>query len=74
MFYLYLKLNLIYEFSIGELYRMDRNCQGGGLIFSIRSDIPSKDFHRYRLLIPSEGCFAEINLRKKMAYLLFLYY
>ena len=44
-------------------YRLDRNCQGGGIMLHVREDIPSKllsiENH------PIEGFYVEINLRKK---------
>ena len=51
-------------------YRIDWNCYGGGLILFAREDIPSK------LLLtenaPIEGFYIKMNLRKKMASLVFL--
>ena len=43
-------------------YRLDRNCNGGGILIYIREDIPSKAVNN-KLSI--EGLFLEINLRKK---------
>ena len=43
-------------------YRLDRNCNGGGILIYIREDIPYKAVNN-KLSI--EGLFVEINLRKK---------
>ena len=46
-------------------YRLDRNCNGGGLLLYVREDIPSK---KIKFVFPDptfEGLFIEINLNKK---------
>ena len=43
-------------------YRLDRNCNGGGLMIFVREDIPSKLTENSNSI---EGIFLEINLRKK---------
>ena len=43
-------------------YRLDRNCNGGGLMTFVREDIPSKLIENSASI---EGIFLEINLRKK---------
>ena len=43
-------------------YRLDRNCNGGGLMIFVREDIPSKLIENSNSI---EGIFLEINLRKK---------
>ena len=70
LIYSYLILQNVHDFrnKISERYaapiRSDRNGRGGGTILYIREDIPA------RLLTTSlpkdfEGCFVELNLRKK---------
>ena len=46
-------------------YRLDRDSHSGGLLLYVRNDIPSKEIPNCNLSTPSEGFFAEINLRKK---------
>ena len=55
----------IHGFS--ELYRFDRNGNGGGILLYIREDIPSKLILTKMTI---EGFFVEINLRKKVGPLL----
>ena len=43
-------------------YRLDRNCNGGGLMIFVREDIPSKLIENSNSI---EGIFPEINLQKK---------
>ena len=43
-------------------YRLDQNCNGGGLMVFVREDIPSKLIENSNSI---EGIFLEINLRKK---------
>ena len=43
-------------------YRLDRNCNGGGLMIFVRKDIPSKLIENSNSM---EGIFLEINLRTK---------
>ena len=44
-------------------YRIDRNCNGGGILVYIRDDIPSKVLKDYNVSV--EGIFIELNLNKK---------
>ena len=50
----------IHGFS--ELYRLDRNSSGGGMLLYFREDIPSKLILTKMAI---EGFFVEIKLRKK---------
>ena len=43
-------------------YRLDRNCNGGGLIIFVREDIPSKLIENSNSI---EGIFLEINVRER---------
>ena len=52
-----------------EPYRLDKNGNGGGILVFIREDIPTKLIDSQMKI---EGFFIEINLRKKMALVLFL--
>ena len=47
-----------------EPFRLDRNCNGGGLLIYIREDIPSKQLFDYSLPDDIEGLFIELNFRK----------
>ena len=53
-------------------YRLDRNCNGGGLMIYVREDIPSKTVYVSNDN-SFEGIFLEINLRKKKWLLCFSY-
>ena len=44
-------------------FRLDRNCNGGGIMLFIREDIPAKLI--FTKVSPIEGFYAEINLRKQ---------
>ena len=44
-------------------FRLDRNCNGGGIMLFIREDIPVKLI--FTKVSPIEGFYAEINLRKQ---------
>ena len=46
-------------------FRLDRTCNGGGILLFIREDIPSKLIKTKFLLENFEGFFVEINLRRK---------
>ena len=46
-------------------FRLDRTCNGGGILLFIREDIPSKLIKTKFLLENFEGFFIEINLRRK---------
>ena len=48
----------------GVPYRFDRNFKGGGLLFYIRKDIPSK-FLKLRSDWNTESICVEVNLRKR---------
>ena len=43
-------------------YRLDRNCNGGGIIIDVRENISSKLFE---ISTSIEGILIELNLRKK---------
>ena len=45
-------------------YRLDRNRHGGGVMFYLREDIPSKLLTKHKLSKTFEAIFVEINLRK----------
>ena len=45
-------------------YRLDRNCNGGGVIIYVREDIPSKILEKHKLPQDVEGMFVELNFRK----------
>ena len=47
-----------------EPFRLDRNCNRGGLLIYIREDIPSKQLFDYSLPDDIEGLFIELNFRK----------
>ena len=50
-------------------YRIDRTCKGGGLLFYVRDDIPSKKIKlKFIENEAFEGFFVEINLRKKSGF------
>ena len=51
-------------------YRFDRTSKGGGLLFYVRDDKPSKQLSKEEEAF--EGFFVEINLRKKVVSLLLL--
>ena len=54
-------------------YRLDRTSKGGGLLFYVRDDKPSKQIKlKFIENEASEGFFVEINLRKRVASLLLL--
>ena len=55
--------------GFGEPYRFDRNGKGGGILLYIRDYIPSKHIESKMTI---ESLFVKINLRKKMAFVLFL--
>ena len=46
-------------------YRLDRNRNGGGILFYVREDIPSKELNRHTFPNDIEGIFIEVNLRKQ---------
>ena len=49
-------------------YRLERTCNGGGLLFYVRDDIPSKQIKlKFIENEAFKGFFVESNLRKKMA-------
>ena len=45
-------------------YRIDRNCNGGGVMIYVRKDIPSKELKKHKISKNIETLFVEINLRK----------
>ena len=45
-------------------YRVDRNCDGGGILIYVRKDIPSKELKKHNFTKNIEALFVEINLRK----------
>ena len=45
-------------------YRLDRNCNGGGVMIYVRKDIPSKELKNHKFSKNIEAIFVEINLRK----------
>ena len=45
-------------------YRLDRNCNGGGILIFVRKDIPSKELNKHNFTKNIEALFIEINLRK----------
>ena len=45
-------------------YRLDRNCNGGGVIIYVREDIPSKILKKHKLPEDVEDMFVELNFRK----------
>ena len=47
----------------GDTFRIDRNVNGGGILFYVREDIPVKLLSVETL--PAEIFYVEINLRKK---------
>ena len=49
--------------SFPELYKFDKDGNGGGMHLYIRDDIPSKVI---LTKVTTEACFVEINLRKKI--------
>ena len=56
--------------GFSEPFRYDRNQFGGGILVFVRADIPCYNLNIKRLSI--EALFIEINLRKKMASLLYI--
>ena len=50
-------------------YRLDRNCNGGGILIYVRKDIPSKELNKHNFTKNIEALFIEINLRKNNFYL-----
>ena len=54
-------------------YRLDRTCKGGSLLLYVKDDTPSKQIKSKFIEEEAfEGFFVEVNLRKKVASLLFL--
>ena len=53
---------LVTGFSVP--YRLDGNRSGGGIIFFIRADIPSRVLPRHVFPDDIEGLFIELNFRK----------
>ena len=53
-------------------YRLDRCSNGGGLLLYIREDIPSCLYTEYKPPENVECLFVEINVRKKMTFLLLI--
>ena len=45
-------------------YRLDRNCNGGGILIYVRKDISSKELNKNNFTKNIEALFIEINLRK----------
>ena len=54
-----------------KLYRIHRNCHGGGIMLCVRADTPSKLLSIEWL--PMEGFYIEINLQKKKWLLCYSY-
>ena len=50
--------------GFSELYRRDRNRNGGGVMIYIRQDIPSKRLDKQAFPYDMEGVFVEVNFRK----------
>ena len=57
--------SLFYIDGFSPPYRNDRTDRGGGLIFYVRNDIPSKELHNISIPIDKECIFIEINIFKK---------
>ena len=55
-------------------YRLERNCNGGGVIIYVREDIPSKILEKNKLPQDVEGMFVELNFRKAKWLLFRTYY
>ena len=51
--------------GFSQPYRLDRNRNGGGILFYIREDIPSKELNKHTFPDDIEGIFIEVNLRKQ---------
>ena len=47
-----------------QLYRLDKNKHGGGVMIFASEDIPSKLVSKHTLPDDTEGMFIEINLKK----------
>ena len=45
-------------------FRLDRNCNRGGVIIYVRENIPSKILEVHKLPQDVEGMFVELNFRK----------
>ena len=45
-------------------YRLDRNCNGGGVMIFVKEDIPSKLLTKHNFPSHVEGLFVELNFRK----------
>ena len=54
-------------------YRLDRNCNGGGVLIYVRKDIPSKELKKHNISKNIEAIFVEINLRKSKLLLIGTY-
>ena len=52
-------------------YIFDRDSNGGGILFYIGEDIPSKTLHVFK--VPVEGLFVELNLYKTKWLLCYIY-
>ena len=50
--------------GFSELYRLDRNRNGGGVMIHIREDILSKRLDKQVFPYDMEGLFVEVNFRK----------
>ena len=50
--------------GFGQLYRLDRNKHGGGVMIFVSEDIPSKLVSKHTLPDEIEGMFIEIKLRR----------
>ena len=57
-------INLFVIEGYSQPFRLDKNCQSGGIIIYIRNDIPCKLLKRHNLPNDIEGLFIEIKLRK----------
>ena len=50
--------------GFANVFRLDRDHEGGGIIIYVRDDIPCKELKNHSLPHDIEGIFIEINLRK----------
>ena len=54
-------------------YRLDKSCNGGGVIIYVKEEIPSKFLKKHKLPQDIKGMFIELNFRK-IKWLLFRTY
>ena len=58
------QLGQFYVEGFTMTYKLDRNCNGGGVIIYVREDIPSKILEKHKLPQDVEDMFVVLNLRK----------